>query len=92
MDRRERVGHASKCAVLKLDINQHLTNIPSFTKQTPYTYSRIKGKNNGGGSGWSDDGKVMYDHLFAQAEPDNVVWENIQSGAPEKFSTTTQQR
>ena len=62
---------------------------------TPYMYSRTNGKDNGGGSGWSDDGKVMYDDLFfrqvKQPEPDNV-WEDIQPGAPENLSTTTQQR
>ena len=30
------------------------TIISSFAKTTPYTYSRTKGNDNGGGSGWSD--------------------------------------
>jgi hypothetical protein len=42
------------------------TNLSSFTKTTPYTYSRTKGNDNGGGSGWSDDGKACTMIFFAE--------------------------
>lgn len=40
--------------------------------QTPkFTFSRIKGKtNNGGGSGWSIEGKKYYDYLYFKVKAD----------------------
>ena len=50
-----------------------LTLIPS-PKTTPYTYSRIKGKDNGGGSGWSDEGKALYDDLFRGVQQNRTMY------------------
>jgi acyl-CoA-binding protein len=50
------------------------TNLNSFAKMTPYTYSRIKGKDNGGGSGWSDEGKALYDDLFRQVQQNRTMY------------------
>jgi hypothetical protein len=52
----------------------HPTNLSSFAKTTPYTYSRIKGKDNGGGSGWSDDGKALYDDLFCRVKENRAMY------------------
>ena len=52
----------------------HPTNLSSFAKKTPYTYSRIKGKDNGGGSGWSDEGKALYDDLFRRVKQNRTMY------------------
>jgi hypothetical protein len=50
------------------------TNLSSFAKTTPYTYSRIKGKDNGGVSGWSDDGKALYNDLFRRVQQNRTMY------------------
>jgi hypothetical protein len=55
--------------------NPQLTLIPcNVAKMTPFTYSRIKGKDNGGGSGWSDDGKALYDDLFRRVQQNRTMY------------------
>ena len=44
------------------------------SQRTPYTYSRTKGIDNGGGSGWLDDGKVMYANLFCQVKQNWIMY------------------
>ena len=52
----------------------HPTNLSSFAKKTLYTYSRIKGNDNGGGSGWSDEGKALYDDLFCRVQQNRTMY------------------
>ena len=50
------------------------TNLSSCAKTTPYTYSQTKGKDNGGGSGWSDDGKALYNDIFCGVKENRTMY------------------
>jgi hypothetical protein len=67
---------SSVCAILSFALCPFppTTNRNSFAKMTPYTYSRIKGKDNGGGSGWSDEGKALYDDLFRKVQQNRTMY------------------
>ena len=53
-------------------ISTQLTLLHS--QRTPFMYSRTKGIDNGGGSGWLDDGKVMYENLFCQVKQNRIMY------------------
>jgi hypothetical protein len=56
-----------------LNINaRNIANKPVAKLQLPlYTYSRLQGKQtNGGGSGWSIEGRKKYDELFVAVKAD----------------------